>query len=112
MTSYFLYDFVINLADVSRFSNLVLNLSLKVLSKSFPKCIIIQFPSTEWKVMASFVFFIVTTLQIWACHVTCVYKLAKNCISRHTLLNFRKSPNMSLIPALAQKLLKIFFWGA
>ena len=40
--------------------------------------------------MASFVFFIVTTFQIWACHVTCVYKLAKNFISRDTLLNFRK----------------------
>ena len=40
--------------------------------------------------MASFVFFIVTTFQIWACHVTCVYKLAKSFISRDTLLNFRK----------------------
>ena len=58
MTSYFLHNFiVINLAEVIRFSNLVLN--LKVLTKSFPKCIICQFPSTERKVMASFVFFIV-----------------------------------------------------
>ena len=69
MTSYCLFNFiVINCADVSRFSNLVLN--LKVLTKSFPKCIICQFPSTEWKVMASFVFFIVATFEIWACHLT------------------------------------------
>ena len=40
--------------------------------------------------MASFVFFIVTALQIWSYHVTCVYTLAKSCISRDTLLNFRK----------------------
>ena len=80
MTSYCLYNsIVINLADVSRFSNLVLN--LKVLTKAFQNCIICQFPSTEWKVMASFVFFIVITFQIWACHVTCVYKLAENVIS-------------------------------
>ena len=58
--------------------------------------------------MASFVFFIVTTFQIWACHMTCVYKLAKNFISRDTLLNFRKSHQicMSLIPALVRELLK------
>ena len=62
--------------------------------------------------MASFVFFIVTTFQIWACHVTCVYKLAKNFISQDTLLNFREShKNMSLIPALVQELLKIFVGG-
>ena len=36
--------------------------------------------------MASFVFFIVTTFQIWACHVACVYKLSRNFISRDTLL--------------------------
>ena len=40
--------------------------------------------------MAGFVFFIVTVFKIWACHVTCVYKLAKNFISRDALLNFRK----------------------
>ena len=56
--------------------------------------------------MASFVFFIVTTFQIWACHVTCVYKLAKNFISRDTLLNFKK-----ILPALIQELLKIFVGG-
>ena len=63
--------------------------------------------------MASFAFFIVTTFQIiWACHVTCVYKLAKNFISRDTLLNYQeKSPNMNLIPALVQELLKIFVGG-
>ena len=64
MTSYCLYNFIaINLADVSRFSNLVLN--LKVLTKSFQQCIICHFLSSEWKVMASFVFFIVSTFQIW-----------------------------------------------
>ena len=85
MTSYCLYNFiVINLANVSRFSDLV------YLPRAFQKCIICQFPSTEWKVMASFVYFIVTTFQIWACYVTCVYKLAKNFILRDTLLNFRK----------------------
>ena len=41
--------------------------------------------------MASLVFLIVTTFKIWACHVMCVYKLAKNFISQDTLLNFRKS---------------------
>ena len=39
--------------------------------------------------MASFVF-VVTTFQIWACHVMCVYKFAKNFLSQDTLLNFRK----------------------
>ena len=61
--------------------------------------------------MASFVFFIVTTFQKWACHVTCIYKLAKNFISQDTLLNLGKSPNMSLIPALVQELLKMFVGG-
>ena len=62
--------------------------------------------------MASSIFFIVTTFQIWACHAMCVYKLAQNFISRDTLLNFwEKSPNMSLIPALVQELLKIFVGG-
>ena len=62
--------------------------------------------------MASFIFFIVTTFQIWACPVTCVYKFAKNFISRDTLLKFRKSsPNVSLIPALIQELLKISLGG-
>ena len=95
MTSYCLYNFiVINLADVSRFSNLVLNLKVLTpgyLPRAFQKCNICQFLSTEWKVMASFVFSIITTFHVWACHVTCVYKLAKNCISWDTLLNFRKS---------------------
>ena len=38
--------------------------------------------------MASFVFSIVTTFQIWACHMTCVYKLSTNFISQDILLNF------------------------
>ena len=63
MMSYCLYNFIaINDADVSKFSNLVLK--LKVLTKSFPKMYYYQFPSTERKAMASFVFFIVTTFQI------------------------------------------------
>ena len=61
------------------------------LQKAFQKCVICQFPSTERKVMVSFVFSIVTTFQIWVCHVTCVYKLHENFVSRDTLLNFRKS---------------------
>ena len=61
--------------------------------------------------MASFVFFIVTTFQIWACHVTCVYRLAKNFIAQDTLLILGKSLNMSLVPALVEKLLKTFFGG-
>ena len=52
---------------------------------------ICQFPLTEWKVIAIFVFSIVTAFQIWACQVTCVNKLVKNFISQDTLLNFRKS---------------------
>ena len=91
MTSYFLYNsIVINLADVSRIFEFGIELegTYQELSK---KCIICQFPSTEWKVMASFIFFIVTTFQIWACHVTRVYKLAKNFMSQDTLLNVRKS---------------------
>ena len=67
MTSYCLYNsIVISLADISRFSNLLLNLKVVILPRAFQKCIICQLPSTEWKVMASFVFFIVTTFQIWA----------------------------------------------
>ena len=64
MTSYFLYNcIVINLTNVNRFSNLVLK--LKVPTKSFPKMyyLSISIDSKE-KVMACFVFFIVTTFQI------------------------------------------------
>ena len=87
MTSYCLYNsIIINLADVSRFSNLVLN--LKVPTKNV---IFVNFHQLNGKLWLGFVFFIVTTFQIWACHVKCVYKLAKNFISQDTLLNFRKS---------------------
>ena len=109
MTSYCLYNFiVINLADVSKFSNSVLN--LKVLASQ--KCISCQFPSTEWKVMASFVFSIVTTFQIWACHVTCVYKLTKNFISRDTLLNLRKVTKYELDTCTSSRVIRNFRWGA
>ena len=50
--------------------------------------------------MTSYVFSVVTTFQIWACHVTCVYKLSKIFISS----------DMSLIPALVLEL-KCFFGG-
>ena len=53
--------------------------------------------------MASFVFFIVTTFQIWACHVTCVYKLAKNFTSQDTLLNFRKVTKYELDTCIIKK---------
>ena len=90
MTSYSLYNFItINLVDVSRFSDLLLK--SKVLSKSFPKCIMFPFPSTGLKVMTSYVFFIVATFQIWTCHVTCVLKLSKTFLLPDTLLSFRKS---------------------
>ena len=60
ITSYILCNLiVINLADISRFLNLVLK--LKVLTESFFKCIICQFPLTELKVMTGYVCFIVTT---------------------------------------------------
>ena len=111
MTLYCSQNFiVINLADVSRFSNLVLN--LRVLTKSFPKCIICQLPSFKWKVMASFVFSIVTTFQIWTCHVTCVYKLFENFIARDTLLKFRKVTKYELDTCTGSRVIKDFRWGA
>ena len=61
--------------------------------------------------MASFVFFIVTTFQIWACHVTCVYKLAKNFISQNTLLNFRKVTKYELDTCTGSRVIKIFVGG-
>ena len=63
----------------------------KLLPRAFQKCIICQFPSTELKDMNSYVISIVTTFQIWACHVTCVDKLSKLLISADALLSFRKS---------------------
>ena len=62
--------------------------------------------------MASFVFFIVTTFQIWACHVTCVYKLAKNFKSQDTLLNFRKFIKYELDSCTGSRVIKNFRWGA
>ena len=60
-----------NFAEVSRYSNLLLK-SI-VLPKSFPKMpVTCKFPSTALKVMTNKVFSIVTTFQIWACHVMCV----------------------------------------
>ena len=56
--------------------------------------------------MASFVFFIVTTFQIWVCHVTCVYKLAKNFISEDTLLNFRKVTKYELDSCTGSRVIK------
>ena len=58
--------------------------------------------------MASCVFFIVTTFQTWACHVTCVYKLAKNFISEDILLNFRKVPKYELDTSTGSRVIKNF----
>ena len=62
--------------------------------------------------MASFVFFIVTTFQIWARHVTCVYKLAKNFISRDIYLNFRKVTKYELATCTASRVIENFRGGA
>ena len=61
--------------------------------------------------MASFVFFIVTTFQIWACHVTRVYKLAKTFMSQDTLLNFRKVTKYELDTCTGSRVIKNFRWG-
>ena len=61
--------------------------------------------------MAIFVFFIVTTFQIWASHVTCVYKLAKNFVSQNTLLNFRKVTKYELDTCTGSRVIKNFFGG-
>ena len=58
--------------------------------------------------MASFVFSIVITFQIWACHVTCVYKLSKNFISRDTFLNFRKVTKYERDTCTGSRLIKDF----
>ena len=62
--------------------------------------------------MASFVFFIVSTFQIWACHVTCVYKLAKHFISQDTVTNFRKVTKYELDTCSGSRVRKNFRWGA
>ena len=61
--------------------------------------------------MASFVFFIVTTFQIWACHVTCVYKLAKSFVPRYTILNVRKVTKYELDTYTGSRVIKKFLWG-
>ena len=58
--------------------------------------------------MASFVFFIVATFQIWAYYVTCVYKLAKNFISLDTLLNVTKYEHDT---CTSPRVIKNFRWG-
>ena len=88
--------------------DIVLESTYQELSKMY----YFQFPSTEWKVIARLVFFIVTTFQIWACHVTCVYELAKNFISRDTLLNFRKVTKYELDTYTGSRVIKTFRWGA
>ena len=91
MTSYCLYNsIVINLADRQQIFDFGIELesTYQELSKNV---LFVNLPSTKWKVMASFVFFIVATFQICACQVRCVYKLAKSFISQDTLVNFRKS---------------------
>ena len=106
MMSYSLYNSIaITLADVSRFSNLLLN-QLQ-LPRAFQKCIICKFPSAALKVMASKVFSIVNTFQIWACLVMCVYKLSKGFLSADTLLNFRKVTKYELDTCTSSIVIKI-----
>ena len=110
MTSYYLYNFiVINLADISRFSNLVL--ILKVLTNSFPKMYICQFPSTEREVMASFVLSIVTIFQIGAYDVTCVYKLSKTLYHEILCCILRKVTKYELDTCTGSRVIKNFLWG-
>ena len=61
--------------------------------------------------MASYIFFIVTTFQIWACHVMCVYKLAKNFISRDTQI-LGKVNKYELDACTGSRVIKNFRWGA
>ena len=56
-----------------------------------------QFPLTALKVMTSYIFSIVTTSEIWACHMTCIVKLSKHFMSPDTLLDFRKSSLCKLV---------------
>ena len=62
--------------------------------------------------MASFLFSIVTTFEIWACYVTCVYKLSKNFISRDTLLNFTKVTKYKLDTCNNSRVIQIFVGGS
>ena len=61
--------------------------------------------------MANFVFSIVTTFQIWACHVTSVYKLSESFISQDTLLNVRKVTNYELDTCTGSRLIENYRWG-
>ena len=83
----------------------------KLLPRAFQKCIICQFPSTELKVMTSYVFSIVTTFQLWACHVTCVDKLSKIFIPLDALLNFRKVTKYELNTCTGSRVIKNFSLG-
>ena len=56
--------------------------------------------------MASFVFSIVTTFQIWACHVTSVHKLSERFISQDTLLNVREVTNYKLDTCTGSRLIE------
>ena len=59
--------------------------------------------------MAGFVVFIVTTFQIWTCHVTYVYKLAKNITSQDSL---GKVAKYELDTCAGSRVIKNFLWGA
>ena len=58
--------------------------------------------------MTIYVFSIVSTFQIWACHVTNVEKFSEIFQSLDAPLSLEKSPNMSLIFSLVEELLKVF----
>ena len=59
--------------------------------------------------MVSFVFSIVTTFQIWACHATCAYKLSKNLISRDRILG--KVTKYELDTCTGSRVITNFRWG-
>ena len=61
--------------------------------------------------MTGYVFPIVTTFQIWECHVKCVDKLSENFVSPDTLLNFREVTIYELDTCPGSRVMKIFRCG-
>ena len=60
--------------------------------------------------MTSYVFSIVTTFHIWACHVACVDKLSKIFMSSDALLIFSKVTKYELNTYACPKVIKTFHW--
>ena len=85
--------------------------SRNLFPRAFQKCIMCQFPSTELKVMTSYLSSIVTVFQIWACHVTCAVKLSKVVMSSDTLLNFRKVTKYELDTCTGSRVINFFVGG-